>query len=54
MEAKVNKFDENSKNKIFWKCVKVLMNSRMTQPRAYAIKKVDDTMVAEATSILSR
>ena len=54
MKAKVNKLEENSKNKNIRE-----MNKRINefkkryQPRACAIKKDDGTIVADGTSILS-
>ena len=48
MKAKVNKLEEYCKNKSIRELKKGY------QPRAYVIKKHDDAIVADTTSILSR
>ena len=52
MKAKVNKLEENSKNKN----IREMCNEfkKGYQPRAYGIQKHDGTIVADTTSILSR
>ena len=52
MKAKVNKLEENSKNKNMYKGINEFKYGY--QPRAYVIKKHDGTIVADTTSILSR
>ena len=55
MKAKVNKLEENSKNKNIWEMYKGINEfTKGCQPRAYVIKKHDCTIVADTTSILSR
>ena len=55
MKAKVNKLDENSKNKNIWEIYKGINEFfKDYQPCAYIIKKYDGTIVADTTSILSR
>ena len=50
MKDKVNNFEENS----IWEMYKVVNEFKNYQPRAYIIKKDAGTIVADATSILSR
>ena len=55
MKAKVNKLEENRKNKNIRKMYKGINEFKKDyQPRAYVIKKHDGTIVADTTSILSR
>ena len=55
MKAKVNKPQENSKNKnIREMCKGINEFKKGYQPRAYVIKKHDGTTVADTTTILSR
>ena len=55
MNAKVNKLEENSKNKnIREVCKGINEFKKGYQPRAYVIKKHDGTIVADTSSILSR
>ena len=55
MLEKVSKLEENSKNKNIREIYKESNEFRKgCQPRAYVIKKHDGTIVADATSILSR
>ena len=55
MNEKVNKLEENSKNKNIWEMYKGINEFKKGyQPRAYVIKKDDGTIVADTTSILSR
>ena len=55
MKAKVNKLEENSKNKNIREMNKGINEIKKGyQPRAYVIKKHDGTIVADTTSILSR
>ena len=55
MKAKVNKLEENNKNKNIREMYKGINESKKDyQPRAYVIKKHDGTIVADTTSILSR
>ena len=56
MKAKVNKLEENSKNKNIQEMYKGITKFKKClcfQPRAYVIKKHDVTIVADITSILS-
>ena len=55
MKAKVNKLEENSKNKNIREMYKGINELKKGyQPHAYVIKKHDDTIVADTTGILSR
>ena len=55
MKAKVNKLEENSKNKNNRQMCKGINEFKKGyQPRAYVIKKYNGTIVADTTSILSR
>jgi hypothetical protein len=56
MKAKIVKFEENSKKKIFGKCINILLNSRRSIDLRimYVIKKDDGTTAADTISILSR
>ena len=56
MKVKVNKLEENSKNKNIREMYKEIHEfQKGYQPRAYVIKKKGDgTIVADTTSILSR
>ena len=55
MKAKVNKLEENSKNKNIREMYKGINEFKKGyQHRAYVIKKHDGTIVADTTSILSR
>ena len=55
MKAKVNKLEENSKNKnIREMCKEINEFKKDYQPHAFVIKKHDSTIVADTTSILSR
>jgi hypothetical protein len=54
MRAKVNKLQEKSKNKNIWEMYEDINEFKKGyQPRAFVIKKDNDTIVAN-TSILSR
>ena len=55
MKTKVNKLEENSKNKNIREMYKGINEFKKgNQPRAYVIKKHDSTIAADTTSILSR
>ena len=55
MTVKVNKLEENSKNKNIREMYKENNDFKKGyQPHAYVIKKHDGTIVADTTSILSR
>ena len=55
MKAKVNKLEENSKNKNIREMYKGINEFKKGyQSRAHVIKKHDGTIVADTTSILSR
>ena len=55
MKAKVNKLEENSKNKNIRELYKGINEFKKGyQPRAYVIKKHDGTIVADTTTILGR
>ena len=55
MKAKVNKLEENSKNKNIPETYKGINEFKKGyQARAYVMKKYDGTNVADTTSILSR
>ena len=55
MKAKVNKLEENSKNKNIREMYKGINEFKKGyQPRANVINKHDGTIVADTTSILSR
>ena len=55
MKAKVNKLEENSKNKNILEMYKGVNKFKQDyQPRTCAIKKHDGTIVAGTTNILSR
>ena len=52
MKAKVNKLEENSKNKnIQEMCKRINEFKKGYQPRSYVIKKLDGTIVADKTSM---
>jgi hypothetical protein len=55
MKVKVNRLEESSKTKNIREMYKGINEFKKGyQPRAYVIKKHDGTIVADATSILSR
>ena len=55
MKAKVNKLEENNKNKNIREMYNGIIEFKKGfQPRAYIIKKHDGTIVADTTRILSR
>ena len=55
MTAKVNKLEENSKNKNIREMYKGINEFKKGyQPRAYVIKKHNGTIVVDTTSIVSR
>ena len=55
MKAKVNKLEKNSKNKNIQEMYKGINElKKKYQPHAYVIKKDNDTIAADTTSILSR
>ena len=54
MKAKVNKQEENSKNKNIWEMDNGINEFKKGyQPRAYVIKNDDGTITADTTSILT-
>jgi hypothetical protein len=55
MKVKVNKLEENNKNKNIREMYEGINEfKKVYQPRAYVIKKHDGTIVADTTSILNR
>ena len=55
MKAKVNKLEENGKNKTFREmCKEINEFEKVYQPPAYVIKKDDGKIVADTTSILNK
>ena len=54
MKAKVGKLEKNRKNKYIWEMYKGINEfEKCYQPFAYVIKKLDGTIVADTSSILS-